>query len=237
MARDYWFAFGNQPSTNTGLAPTFISFVNSAGQTIAPPSITETFVGTGLYKANYNATQTIAFVLDGATSGLVTADRYIFGVFDPADQFAPTLSAMNATLGAMGNTLAGIGVTLVAQGSTIVGMGSTITGMGNTLGGVGVTLTAQGATIVAIGNTLAGLGISMGGFLALVGDTTSTFGSTSSDPTTIFGFLKRAQECWEGDQVYTKASGILQFFSRGSGSSTLLRQKTVSDTTTNTTKS
>ena len=244
MSRDYWFAFGNRPSANTGLAPTFITFVNGSGQTIAPPSITETFAGTGLYKVSYNATQTIAFVLDGATTGLQTSDRYIFGVFDPADKFSTTLTAMGVTLGAMGTTLGAMGTTLVAQGATLVFVstnvqanGTTLVAQGATLVGVGTTLVAQGATLVAIGNSLAVLGSSLSSISALLGDTTSSFGSTSADPTTVFGFLKRAQEFWEGDQVYTKSSGVLQFFSRGSGTSTLLRQKTVSDTTISTTKS
>lgn len=68
----------------------------------------------------------------------------------------------------------------------------------------------------------------------VLGTTADTMGSTSIDPTSVVGFLKRAQEMLEGGQTYTKASGILQFFSR---SATLIQQKTIADTSTTTTKS
>lgn len=230
--RDYWFAFGSgSPSTNTGLAPTFISFVNGSGQTIAPPSITETYAGTGLYKASYQATQTICFVLDGATTGLASADRYIAGVFDPNDLFGVTLSASSVTLAA-------IGLTLTAQGSTLVGIGNTGIALGTTAVAQNVGLLAQGVTLTALGNTTLAqfgpLGTSLSAIGLLIGSTASSYGSTSTDPSDVLGFLKRAQEFMEGNQVYTKSTGILDFFSRGS--TTLLREKTVSDTSTITTK-
>lgn len=67
-----------------------------------------------------------------------------------------------------------------------------------------------------------------------IGFATDSFGSTSSDPTTLWGYLKRILEFFEGDQTYTKATGILQIFNRGS--TTLLRQKTLTNTTTSATK-
>lgn len=216
MPRDYLFTFSPRPSDSASLAPTFINFVSSAGATIAPPSITETYAGTGFYTVNYNATQTVFFTMDGATTGLATSQRYIAGVFDPQDMF----------------------------GSTLTGMGSTIFGIGNTVGAIGVTFTGfnatfagQAVTLVAIGNTVASIasfGATFTAFGSLMGDTTSSFGSTSADPTTVFGFLKRAQEISEGNETYTKATGILDMFSRGS--STLLREKTISDSTSSTTK-
>jgi len=67
-----------------------------------------------------------------------------------------------------------------------------------------------------------------------IGSTNSSFGATSIDPGTVFGFLKRAQEMLEGDSIYTKSSGVLQYFNRGQ--TTLLRSRTISDTATQTTK-
>jgi len=65
-------------------------------------------------------------------------------------------------------------------------------------------------------------------------DNNDSFGSTSVDPTTVIGFLKRLQELGEGNALYTKATGIWQIFSRGS--STLLREKTLTDSTSTSTK-
>lgn len=78
------------------------------------------------------------------------------------------------------------------------------------------------------------LGTTLLSGMSLIGDTTSSYGSTSIDPTTLFGFLKRNQEFWEGNQAYAKASGLMDFYSRGS--STLLVEKTITDSTSTTTK-
>src|ERR1700677_4415036 len=108
MARDYWFAFGGgNPATNSGLQPTFITFMNDLGSGFVAPGITE-MASKGLYLCQYGATQTITFTLDGATTGLVATDRYIAGVFDPYDMFGATL-----------NSLYGIGVSLTAQGVSL----------------------------------------------------------------------------------------------------------------------
>lgn len=63
-----------------------------------------------------------------------------------------------------------------------------------------------------------------------IGYTSDSFGSTSADPGTVMGYLKRAQEFSEGNATFTKSSGIWQIYSRGS--STLIAQKTLSNTTT-----
>lgn len=172
MARDYWFAFGGGTTTaNSGLQPTFITFMNDLGSGYAAPSITE-IASKGLYLCQYQATQTIVFTLDGATTGLVATDRYINGVFDPADTFA--------------------------------------------------------ATLVPIGNSLAGMALA-------IGTTASSYGSTSIDPVDLYGYLKRNLEFNEGDKLYTKATGLLDYYIRGGGiTGTLLREKTVSDSTTQT---
>lgn len=62
-----------------------------------------------------------------------------------------------------------------------------------------------------------------------VGYTTDSFGSTSVDPGTVLGYLKRSQEFQEGNATFTKSSGVWSIYSRGS--STLIREKTLSNTT------
>jgi hypothetical protein len=207
MARDYWFTFGSgNPTSHASLSPTFIFFVNSGGSTIAPPAVAETYSGSGMYKVSYHATQTIAFVLDGATTGLATSERYIAGVFDPQDMF--------------GASLTGIGVSVAAIGVSLNALGASVIAFGASLGAIGT-------SVIAMGNTLSALNTN-------VGTTSSSFGSTAVDPTTVMGFLMRSMEVQEGNQNYAKASGVLSIYSRGS--STLLRSKTIADSTSETTK-
>lgn len=61
-----------------------------------------------------------------------------------------------------------------------------------------------------------------------LGTNADSFGSTSADPTTIFGFIKRYQEFNEGNSTFNKTTGVWNIFSRGS--STQLIQKTLGDT-------
>lgn len=207
MPRDYWFAFGSgNPATNASLAPTFITFANSSGTTFSGPTISEKPPGSGLYTSNYGATQTMAFILDGATVGLAASDRYIVGVFDPYDQFGVTLNSVLAGVSA-------IGITLVAQG---------------------VTLTNMGNTFIGFGVTLSGIGLSLSGMGSILGSTASSYGSTIIDPVDVMGYLKRSRELAEGNQIYTKATGLLDLYVRGGA--TLLIEKTISDSSTQTTK-
>lgn len=67
-----------------------------------------------------------------------------------------------------------------------------------------------------------------------VGTLSDSFGSTLTDPTTMIGYLKRSQEFWEGNAVFTKATGIWDIYSRGS--STLLREKSLTNDATQATK-
>lgn len=67
-----------------------------------------------------------------------------------------------------------------------------------------------------------------------VGTVEDSFGSTSVDPTTLFGHSKRTQEVLEGDAVFTKSTGKWSISSRGS--STLLREKDLTNNTTQATK-
>jgi len=61
-----------------------------------------------------------------------------------------------------------------------------------------------------------------------IGTVADTIGTTNVDPTTIFGYEKRAQEFFEGDKVYTKATGVWQNNTRGG---TLIVQKQLTNTT------
>lgn len=67
-----------------------------------------------------------------------------------------------------------------------------------------------------------------------LGTVSDSFGSTYTDPSTVFAYLKRSQEFWEGNSTYTKSSGIWNIYSRGS--STLLAQKTLVNNSTSATK-
>jgi hypothetical protein len=63
-----------------------------------------------------------------------------------------------------------------------------------------------------------------------LGFNTDSFGSTSIDPSTLYGLAKRVLENLEGDATFTKSTGVWAISNRGS--STLLRTKTLTNTTT-----
>lgn len=246
---NYWIAFGS--SAVSGLNPTFIQFRTTAGGTLAPPSISEPG-SFGMYFFSYNALTQVAFICDGATSILAFNDRYVKGVLDPFDNFGSTLTAIGSTLTGVGTQLSNQGVSLNALGATFSGFGTSLVALGVTQTAQGVVLAtidtdvlntradvqAVGVTLQAIGSTLTGFGTSLyaqgNTGAALIGTTASSFGTDAADPTTVFGFLKRALEDREGNETYTKATGVLEIKSRGS--SQLLATKTISDTTTETTK-
>jgi hypothetical protein len=261
MARDYWFAFGGGTTTvNSGLNPTFITFMNDQGTGFAAPTITE-IASKGLYLCSYGATTTIVFTLDGATTGLVATDRYINGVFDPYDMFGATLNSvyglgntgialgtLNLAIGssgiALGNSNVSLGNTNVALGTLNLAIGNSNIALGNTniaLGNqsitletaIGVTLIGQGNTIATFSGSITGLGLSLSAIGLAIGTTASSYGSTGVDPVDLYGYLKRNLEFNEGNKTYTKASGLLDYFIRGGG--TLLREKAVADSSVNTT--
>lgn len=206
----YWLKFGSTGATNTsGLAPTLTVFKKYDGTSVTAPGITQPIANYGLYQFEFSASFSVIFEADGATTGLSATDRFIYGSCEALDS-----TNFGATTAALGSTLSGIGTTLIAQGSTLVGTGTT--------------LVAQGATLVAIGNTV--LSINAAG----IGSTASTFGSTSADPDTLFGYMKRIQELIEGNQDFNKTSGAWEMWSRGS--STLLRLKTLTNSTSGVTK-
>lgn len=209
MAKSYFLTFGvNNPSNYSGLAPTLIIFSGPTGTTFAGPAITEIFSGAGIYTFTYGATTPIAFVADGFTTSLGVG-RYVTGSIDPADRSDE-----------YGNTLLAFSSTLTAYGSTLTAYSSTLTAYSSTLTGYGVTILSF---------------LASGGTVSYLGTPASSFGTQSSDPTDAFGYLKRILENLEGDQTFTKNTGAMTISSRGS--STLLRNKTVSNTVTQVTKS
>lgn len=227
--KDYWASFG--ASAVSGLAPTFIVFVSPGGGNGTPPSISEPG-SKGLYKFSYDASLTqIAFILDGFTSGLAFQDRYVHGVLDIYDQTGFSLNAMGASVSAMGVSLAALGVSQLSLGTSLMAFGASNFALGTSNYALGVSNLALGVSNLALGvSNYAALATLTAG----VGTTASSYGTDSVDPTTLFGFLKRAQETREGNETYTKATGSLAIYSRGS--SQLLTTKTISDSTTSTTK-
>lgn len=221
----YALRFGTgDPRTFTGLAPTLLIFTRMLdGQTIAPPAITETLTGSGLYQFAWGTTQSIAFLADAATISPGVYGRYVAGVIDPADradEFGSTLNALGLTAIALGTTGVALGTTSVALGTTAVALGTTGVALGTSNIALGTTNVAIGTTILAMNTTII---VTVVG----IGSTTSSYGTESSDPVDLFGYMKRILENLEGDETFTKASGALSIYSRGS--STLLAAKTVAN--------
>lgn len=173
MAKVYWFSFSPNPSDTANLSPTFLNFAKFDGTTLAAPGITQPFTGTGLYQFTYTPTFSIAFRIDGATTGggLTTAIRYISGSLDPIDRLDELLAEQGSTLTAMSSSLA---------------------------------------------------------FAALaIGSTNSVYGSSSTDPVDLFGYMKRIREFLEGSQSFNKSNGTWAIYSRSGA--TLLASKTLTN--------
>lgn len=147
MAKTYYLRFGGgDPRAYTGLSPTLISFVRSDGQTIAPPSITEFFAGSGIYSFTYGTTQSIAFLADAATTLPGTQGRYVVGCIDPSDR-----------IDEVGTTLVAIGTSNIALGTTNVAIGTTLTAIATTILSQSTSLTV---TVAGIGSTASSFGTS-----------------------------------------------------------------------------
>lgn len=245
MAKNYSVVFGSgDPRGFTGLSPTFLIFWNLAtGASNAPPSIAETASGkSGIYTFTYGTTQPITFLLDAATTS-TGSGRYVFGQIDPsdrADEYGNTLTAIGfstlvygSSLIALGNSSIALGTTTVAIGTSHLAQGVSMLAQGVSLTSQGVSLFALGTSNIALGTTNVALGTSAVALGTFIGSTASSYGTTAIDPTTLFGHLIRAQELREGNQTYTKSTGVLGLSTRGSS---LLREKTISDTSTTTTK-
>lgn len=241
--KTYYVRFGSgDPRSNSGLAPTFLSF-NNYGAAVTPPGITSVIGATGFYAFQYGTTTPIVFLIDGATSGLDATSRYVAGAIDPADrsdEYGTTIVAQNTSLTAQSSTLFGFGSSNIALGMTNVALGTSNIAIGNSNIALGTTNVAIGTSLGALGITiLSSLGGGAGNSLSAeilirLGSTMSAFGTSVADPVDVFGYLKRIQEFNEGNQSFGKTSGTWTINSRGGS---LLATKTLSNSSTTVTKS
>jgi hypothetical protein len=206
--KNYGVRFGSgDPRTYTGLNPTFLFFVNMAtGATVTPPSITELFANTGIYNFQWGTTTPISFLCDAATTSPGTTGRYVVGQLDPNDRNDE------------------YSTTLLAYSVTIRSFSANIAVNANDAWLNTITIIDQNVTILATVNNQA---------LAF-GSTASSFGTSAADPVDLFGYLKRIQENLEGNNSFTKSSGVFTILSRGS--SYTLASKTISNSISMVTK-
>lgn len=118
--KTYMLSFGTGDSRNSsGLSPTMLIFARSdTGATLVAPSIAEIGTTFGLYRFQWGTTTPIAFLCDGATTGLGSA-RFIRGSLDPADRIDEIGSTiLAAVVGVSGASFGGIG----SAGSTFGGV-------------------------------------------------------------------------------------------------------------------
>lgn len=237
MAKVYWFSFTPNPADSANLSPTFINFAKFDGTTLTPPGITQPFTGTGLYQFTYTPTFSIAFRIDGATTGggLTTAIRYVIGALDPIDRVDELLAEAGSTLSALGlsnislgTTNVAIGTSLTASGLTLFAIGTSNIALGTTNVAIGTSLSAQSATIYAIATSLAFVNLA-------IGSTASSYGDSVNDPGDLFGYLKRVREILEGAQTFAKSTGTWNMYARNYA--TLLATKTLSNSSTGVTRS
>lgn len=232
MAKSYLMRFGSgDPRTYTGLSPTFLIFVNMTnGATLAPPAIAESLTGSGLYQFSYGVTQPIAFLADAATTSPGAAGRYVNGQIDPADrsdEYGNSLMAFGTTLVAIGTTNFSLGTTGVALGTSNVALGTSNFAFGASNFALGVSNFALGTSILAIGNTILAIAGTGGTLSVLIGSTASAIGDSATDPSTLFGYLKRIAELEQGREQFVKSSGALSMYDRTGA--TLLASRTISN--------
>lgn len=191
--KNYGVRFGSgDPRTYTGLSATFLQFINMAtGATVTPPSISELFAGTGIYNFQWGTTTPIAFLIDAATISPGANGRYVSGQLDPSDR----------------SNEYGATATYLGEQNLILGTTGIYWGLQNNI--LSTTMTANINTLLAISMTNTA-------YLGAVGSTASSFGTSVTDPTDLFGYLKRVIENLEGNETYYKASGALTILSRGS---------------------
>lgn len=253
MAKFYSLQFGaGDPRTFTGLAPTFLIFVRMTdGATIAPPAITESLTSSGIYQFSYGVTQPISFLADAATTSPGAAGRYVVGQIDPVDRMDEVgvtlvaigtsniaLGTSNIALGttgvALGTTGVALGITNVALGTTNIALGLTSIALGLTSIALGTTGVALGTTAVALGTTNVALGttaVAIGvtiesmitGLSLSIGSTASSFGTSSADPTDLFGYMKRIAELIQGQEQFVKGTGVLTMLDRTGGTTFVAR--------------
>jgi hypothetical protein len=144
MSKTFFFKFGTgNPATNTGLSPTFLQFYDQNGVTLAPPAISEGLTLSGVYKFSYTPTLGIVFVIDGATTGLLTANRYVTASLDPILTIDQQVNNTTFGLSAIGNA-----VTLMVGGisNIIAGQSLNTLGVSNLMLSIGTTSDYFGGT-------------------------------------------------------------------------------------------
>lgn len=245
MSNTWGVAFSQEnPGNYPSLAPTFIHFYNmETGTTLAPPTITQ-LAATGIYQFDYTPSFATYFLLDGITTEAAT-ERYVYGILDPSGvvdiQLAESISLLTgyqSTLSALGTTNVALGTTAVELGNLNQQANSTLTALGVTSVGYGETNLAYNTSIYAASITLTAIGVShsalSSSLMALIGTTMSSIGTTSVDPSDLFGYLKRLQEFNEGNATFNKVSGVWDIQTRGS---TTFASKTLGNTSTEVSKS
>lgn len=168
-------------------------------------------------------------VAQGAT--IVQTGNLVSGIGSSLSVVSSNVASLSATLIAQGATVVQNGNLILGLGSTLVAQGSTVLAIGGTLTQIGTNQTNIGTTLLAIGATVA----SAGAFDAFIGTTASSIGDSSTDPTDVMGHLKRIQEVLEGDATFAKSTGVWTVKDRTGA--TTLSTKTISDTSTTTSKS
>lgn len=86
MSKLYWARFGAaNPREFAGLSPTFTTFIRNDGSSLAPPSITEIGVSTGMYGFTFavGSTFSVGFTIDGGGAIADQSARYVTGSLDP----------------------------------------------------------------------------------------------------------------------------------------------------------
>lgn len=231
MSKYYGLAFSSSdPSQYPSLAPTFLTFRNAlTGATLSPPSLAQIDV-TGIYGFTFSAAFPVYFRVDGITIS-AQADRYVFGIIDPVMDVDSQLTAASATLQALGNTSVALGTTNVAIGLSNYAFGQTNVALGTSNVALGTSNFALNTSIYAQGLSHFSGDSSL---IALIGNPSSTFGTDSVDPATVFGYLKRVQEYNEGSQTFNKVSGSWAISSRGGS---LIATKTIGNTSSEVTRS
>lgn len=210
MAKQYDIRFGfGDPRTYTGLAPTMLFFA-AAGTTVSPPSITEVLPGSGVYSFSYGTTTHISFLADAATTSPGPQGRYVVGCIDPSDRADE-------------------------YGTSLIALGSSTYGIATVAAVLGTTNVAIGTTITAIATAIAAQNLSLTVTVSGMGSTASSFGTSLTDPSDLFGYMKRVIENLEGNQTFLKASGALTQYSRGS--SVALYSKTIANSVSTVIKS
>lgn len=148
------------------------------------------------------------------------------------------------------NLIMGYSNLLAGESLLLVGYSNLISGYSTEIAGYSIQIAGYSTQIAGYSTQIAGYSTIIGGIsniilsvsltltgssqiMALIGSTLDSWGSSSTDPGTLYGFMKRTLEFNEGNSTYTKSSNSWQIYTRGTS---LLITKTLTDTSTTTTK-